>query len=83
MVHTCLQVLVQKGLQLLVLLVQEACLLNQVLALNQETVVLGEGLVKCSPYTKLLLIQDCCHLLPEDTFLSLNSFLLLLFCLKV
>ena len=42
LVHSSLQVLVQQGLQLLVLLVQQASLFNQVLSVDQELIVITQ-----------------------------------------
>ena len=49
MVNTGLQVLIKKRLELFVLLVEKACLLDEVLAIDQKLIVLGEGLIKSSP----------------------------------
>ena len=54
LIHTSLQVLIQQGLQLLVLLVQETGLLDEVLALNKHLVVLAQGLVEVAPHGQLL-----------------------------
>ena len=41
MINTCLQVLIKQCLKLFVLLIQQASLLDQVLSVNQESVILG------------------------------------------
>ena len=45
LVHTSLQVLIEERLQFFVLLIQQAGLLNKILALNEHLVVLAECLV--------------------------------------
>ena len=54
LVDTSLQVLVEKRLQLFVLLVEEASLLDQVLSVDEELVVLAQGLVEGLPHAQLL-----------------------------
>ena len=49
MVNTSLQVLIEKCLELFVLLVKETGLLNQVLAIDQKLIVFSEGLIEGSP----------------------------------
>jgi len=48
-VNASLKVLVQQGLELLVLLVQETGLFNQILSIDEKGVVLGQGFVKSAP----------------------------------
>lgn len=50
LVDSSLQILIQKGLELLVLLVQETGLFDQVLSLHEHLVVLAEGLVEGLPH---------------------------------
>lgn len=54
LVDASLQVLVEKRLQLFVLLIEEAGLLDQVLSVDQELVVLAQGLVEGLPHAQLL-----------------------------
>lgn len=83
MVDSSLKVLVEECLQLFVLLVQQSCFLNEVLPLNQESVVLGKCFVQGSPHALLLFVEHSSHFLPEDSLLSLYPLLLLFFCFEV
>ena len=49
MVNTGLQVLIEKRLELFVLLVQQTSLLDEVLAIDKKLIVLCEGLIEGSP----------------------------------
>jgi len=76
-INTSLQILIEQGLEFFILLVEESGFFDEVLSVNQKSVVFGEGFVKSLPCAKLLIIKNCCHLLPEDSLLSLDSLLLL------
>jgi hypothetical protein len=65
------------------LLIKQACLFNQILSLNQEAVVLRQGFFEGPPHALLLVIEYRRHLLPEDSFLPLYSFLLLILGLEI
>ena len=71
MVNTGLQVLIEKRLELFVLLVKKTSLFNQVLTIDQKLIVLGEGLIEGSPHRKLLVTEDLSHLGPVHLLLSL------------
>lgn len=83
MIDSSLQILVKQSLQLFILLIQEPCLLDEVLSLHQEGVVLGECFIKGSPDTQALVGEDFGHSLPEHLFLALLALLFLLFSLEV
>jgi hypothetical protein len=83
LIYASLQVLIQKRLQLLVLLVQESGLLDQVLALSQHLVVAQETLVQRPPDRQFLRRQNRSQLLPENLLFLLVSFGFDLLRLKV
>lgn len=73
LINTSLQVLVQQSLQLLVLLVQQASLLNQVLSVDKKLIVLAQRVVKCFPNRELLIGEDLGHRGPVHALLLLLS----------
>ena len=83
MINSRLKVLIKESFELLILLVEQSCLLNQILSLNQQGVILGQSLVQGSPNTEAFVREDLGHPFPEDFLLSLLSLLLLLFGLEV
>ena len=61
LIDTSLQVLVQKSLKLLILLVEQASLLDQVLSVDQKLIVVAQRVVKGLPDGELLIGEDLCH----------------------
>ena len=61
LIDASLQVLVQKSLKLLILLVEQASLLDQVLSVDQKLIVVAQRVVKGLPDGELLIGEDLCH----------------------
>ena len=61
LIDASLQVLVQKSLKLFILLVKQACLLDQVLSVDQKLIVIAQRFVECFPDRELLISEDFCH----------------------
>jgi len=78
-----LQVLVEQSLELLVLLVEQSCLFDQVLAFHQQSIVLRQRFVQGSPQSMTLIRENLRHALPKHLLLSLLSLQLLLLSLEV
>ena len=61
LIDTGLQVLVEQRLELLVLLVQQARLLDQILPVYQQLVVVAQRFIEGSPHGQLLVGEDLGH----------------------
>jgi len=83
LIHAGLQVLVQQGLQLFVLLVEHAGVFDQVLPGHEHCVVLCECGVERLPHGKLLRREHSGELLPKHFLLALVALGLLLCALEV
>lgn len=82
-VDSSLEVLVKQCFEFFILLVEETGFFNQVLSLNEQAVVLGEGFIEGSPDALFLVVEDSGHFFPEDPLFSLDPFLLLLLSFEV
>ena len=79
LVDASLQILIEQGLKLFVLLVKKSRLLNQVLSVDKHLVVLSQSFVECFPHGELHGVEDVGQLLPIELLLNLfSSFSLLL-----
>ena len=66
-----MQVLVEQCLKLFVLLVQQACLLDQILSVHQQLVVVAQRFIEGSPHGQLLIGEDLGHRSPVHALLLL------------